>query len=499
MAGERGRGDEGAERAPGDASGRDSNAAESKTVSRRGLLSTAGTVVAGSVAAGVAGATGNQRASVIAPIDGAASALASPDHPLDSSPGSQFAPHDGFAAADWFDDTVDVIKVTNLENSGSGSLRSAVEQSGPRLIVFEVSGTIDLSEDRLTIGNDKCWIAGQTAPSPGITLTRADLRVDANDCVVQHIRVRPGDAGNDSGWEPDGLRTSDGTVNNIVDHCTVSWSVDENISPGYNATDTTFSNCIAAEPLHDSSHPKGPHGYGMLVGNGATGNAILGNLFTHNVRRNIRLKVDTEAVVLNNVFDNFDAGTNMDEAGSYTIEGNGYQRGTDDDRLIEGGAKGGEQPTAYLADNWATYDTELTNGQIDRVDSRPVWPSGLEALRPGAVRSHTTVHAGARPADRTAGEKRHVDHVRNATGSIVDSQDDVGGYPSLAENTHSLDVPAQNLGDWLYAHTRVVEPDVSDYAADDGTVTTRGLRTALGDWRSGDIDTPLLREVIAAW
>jgi hypothetical protein len=498
MTADRGRGVDGSSDGSPDAHERPT-ATDTLRTTRRSLLATAGTALAGSVAAGVAGATRDSRRDVVDAIDGAPSALPSPDHPLDASPGSNFAPHDGFAAAEWFDDSVDVYRVTTLDSSGPGSLRRAVEQSGPRLVVFEVSGTIDLDEDRLTVEHDNCWIAGQTAPSPGITLVRADLRVDASDCVVQHIRVRPGDAGNDSGWEPDGLRTSDDTVNNIVDHCSVSWSVDEIVSPGYNATDTTFSNCIAAEPLHDSTHPKGPHGYGMLVGDGSTGNTIVGNLFTHNVRRNVRLKSESEAVVANNIFDDYDAGTNTDEAGQFSIEGNGYQRGEDDPRLIEGGAKGDQQATAYLADNWATFDAELTNGQLNRVDSRPIWPDGLAALRPGSVRSHDTVHAGARPADRTVHDERAVSDVRNATGGVVDSQSEVGGYPDLAENTRELDVPDENLGDWLYAHTRAVEPDVSDYATDSGAVRTSGLRSALSDWRSDEIDTPLLRDVIAAW
>jgi len=487
-----------------DSADRDTRAGETPTkssgraVTRRGVLAAASVAAAGTVAGRVAGATQGSGTATAA-VDGAAAALPSPDHPLDASPGSQFAPHDGFATIEWFDDSVDVVRVTNLDNSGEGSLRWAVNQSGPRVVVFEVSGTIDLQEQKLIIGNDKCWIAGQTAPSPGITLIRSDLRVRANDCVVQHIRVRTGDAGKDSGWEPDAIRTADGTSNNIIDHCSIAWSIDENASPGYDATDTTFSNCIVAEPLHDSTHPKGPHGYGMLVGDRSTGNAVVGNLFTHNVRRNIRLKSESEAVVVNNIFDDYDAGTNTDEAGQFSIEGNGYQRSEEGSRVIKGGAKGDREATAYLADNWATFDAELTNGQLRRVDSRPLWPDGLSTIRPGAVRSHALAHAGARPADRTRHDERAVSDVRNAEGSVIDSQEEVGGYPNLTENDRSLDVPDDDLGAWLYAHTRAVEPDVSDYAADDGSVTARGLRSAISDWHSGDLDTPLLRDVIAAW
>ena len=87
-----------------------------------------------------------------------------------------------------------VYKVTNLNTSGPGSLAAGLEAEGPRVVVFEVSGNIDFRPYRaLAIKNPYLTVAGQTAPSPGITLVGCELHVNAHDVLLQHIRVRVGD------------------------------------------------------------------------------------------------------------------------------------------------------------------------------------------------------------------------------------------------------------------------------------------------------------------
>jgi hypothetical protein len=102
-----------------------------------------------------------------------------------------------------------VVRVTNLNPAGPGSLRAALERSGPRIVVFEVGGVIDLGLTTLTIDEPFLTIAGQTAPSPGITLIRGGIDIRAHDVIVRHIRIRPGVSGQGprSGWEVDGLST----------------------------------------------------------------------------------------------------------------------------------------------------------------------------------------------------------------------------------------------------------------------------------------------------
>lgn len=367
---------------------------------------------------------------------------------------SPFRYTDGFADVDWFDDNVDVYRI---QEPTVDALDAALTASGPRLVVFETSGTIDLQEYRPTIDHDYCWVAGQTAPSPGITLVEGDLHINADNCVVQHLRVRPGDAGNDDGWAPDAIRTGDGTTNNIIDHCSATWSVDENISPGYDAVDTTISNCLIAEALNDASHPKGEHSMGMLVGDRSTGNTIVGNLFTLNKRRNPRLKVDSESIVANNLVDRFNTATVMGAAGTAIIEANDYLR-PNADYLVKGSAHGDHVPDAYVEDNATDGDTKMTNGQLDRLHSRPFWPDDLTLVSVEEMRQRVLSSVGARPADRTAHDRRIVESVRERTGTeqYIDSQSEVGGYPDLPEHTRSLDVPDSNLRQWLEERSRAV-------------------------------------------
>src|SRR6187402_3739356 len=124
-----------------------------------------------------------------------------------------------------------VYKVTNLNASGSGSLKACIDATVPRTCVFEVSGTIRITSD-LIIRNNQIRIAGQTAPSPGIMIRGAAILITASDVLIQHIRVRTGDDPN--GPNPDNrdslkiTGTSTKTVRNVViDHCSFSWSIDE--------------------------------------------------------------------------------------------------------------------------------------------------------------------------------------------------------------------------------------------------------------------------------
>jgi hypothetical protein len=162
-----------------------------------------------------------------------------------------------------------VLRVTTLNASGPGSLREALETKGPRIVVFEVGGVVDLQGGNLTVTEPFLTVAGQTAPPPGITVVRGGLRIMTHDVLMQHIRVRPGDAGRPkrSGWEPEVTTSGAQAYNIVIDHCSLSWAVDENLSvsgprhdgPAGTSRRITLSNNIIAEGLRDSSHAKGPH------------------------------------------------------------------------------------------------------------------------------------------------------------------------------------------------------------------------------------------------
>ncbi len=206
-----------------------------------------------------------------------------------------------------------VIRVTSLEREGPGTLRAAIEAKGPRLVVFEVGGIIDLARKTIRVTEPYLTMAGQTAPHPGITLLRGALAVETHDVVIQHLSVRPGDAGQPrkSGWSPDGIAVN-AAANVIIDHCSATWAVDENLSvsgpryqgPAATSHDVTIRHCLVAEGLDNSSHEKGPHSKGSLIHDCCRNIAIIANLYAHNADRNPYFKAETTGIIVNNLIYN---------------------------------------------------------------------------------------------------------------------------------------------------------------------------------------------------
>lgn len=228
-----------------------------------------------------------------------------------------------------------VYHVTSLEdNNKEGTLRWAVNQKGPRTIVFDVSGTIFL-KDNLSIKEPNITIAGQTAPGDGICIADMPFTINASNVIIRYMRFRLGNDHVDK-HEGDALGGSR-AENIIVDHCSVSWSVDECLSV-YGNKNSTVQWCIVDQSLVNAGHQKGPHGYG---GNwGGSGASYHHNLIAHCDSRVPRLgpspytQEDERMDLRNNVFYNWaGAGCYGGEAMNVNIINNYYKPGPATDTM----------------------------------------------------------------------------------------------------------------------------------------------------------------------
>ena len=366
-----------------------------------------------------------------------------------------------------------ILRVTNLNDSGVGSLRAAVESVGPRIVIFEVSGTITLQSE-LKIRSPYLTVAGQTAPSPGITLRAGEFNILTHDVIVQHIRIRVGDQVPE-GTDPSGLDgiSSDGLMpynnayswNVVMDHVSVSWAIDENASSwGDDVHDITFSNCIISEGLYNSVHPKGPHSKGMLITANARNVAVINNLFAQNADRDPLIGNGASVVIANNLFYNWIGGkaTNIgNESEEIT------PKYTTDISAINNAYIGGVNttPSAYAISTTIALVTgshvyysgnslENISGEFRNlapfdpvVTTPPVAIGGYTPANTSTVETSVLANAGARPLDRDAVDTRVANDVHNRDGQIINSQDDVGGWPNLPVNVRTLTIPVNPNGD----------------------------------------------------
>lgn len=370
----------------------------------------------------------------------------------------------------------DVYAVTNLNDSGPGSLRDAVS-AGDRTVVFRTSGTIDLQSD-LVVSASRITIAGQTAPGDGICLKRHPLRLNgASDIVVRHLRVRPGP---ESGKAVDGIEVRNGQ-NIILDHCSVSWSIDEAVNTWHGARNVTVQWCLIAEPLNRSVHEKGAHGYGASWGGQNT--SYHHNLFAHCTARTPSVAgQDRERTILMDhrcsVIFNWEHRSCDGKPESINVVNNYYKPGPatradvrrrlvriDDTKakygydslwFIEGNALDGD--AGISADNWRggvefegrtseAANRSRTPFAVASVTTQPAAEAYALVLREvGATRPHRD------PLDTRI--VREVESGRPTFGNgIVDSPQQVGGWPVLRSAPAPLDTDGDGLpDDWERTH-----------------------------------------------
>jgi hypothetical protein len=353
----------------------------------------------------------------------------------------------------------DVYVVSNLNNSGTGSLRHAIDTApaAGRMIVFSVGGTIDLATD-INITRPNITIAGQTAPG-GITLARRALKVsNTNNVILQHIVVRPGDYYTAPNvYEPDSIWVN-GSNNIILDHVSASWSTDEVLSVTHGSTNVTVQWSLITEALHNSNHSKGNHGYGGIIHGGET--TLHHNLYAHNRSRNPATgNWDKDAPItpahldiVNNVIYNpgdrysYSGSTDQYEVnwtGNFGIEGPNTTR---ENELFH---PDNINSFVYYANNY--YDTnedgilQLTPAGLNTLTGTyTLLNSPVDTTHPPNQTDAPTAYmqvlsyAGS-AAHRDPIDKRVVNTVIRQTGAHLDSQNQVGGWHYPTPTSHALD------------------------------------------------------------
>jgi pectate lyase len=343
-----------------------------------------------------------------------------------------------------------VVFVTNLNDSGSGSLRDAlIEFKEPRTILFSVSGNIFL-KSIIEVKSGNFTLAGQSAPGNGICIAGAGLDIEADNVIIRYMRFRPGDI---DSIEVDAL-TIKRSHNVIVDHCSMSWSTDETCSC-YDNYDFTLQWCILCESLNKSVHHKGEHGYGGIWG--GQNATFHHNLLAHHNSRNPRLHGSRylkqpekeKAELINNVIYNWKSKCIYGgEEGTYTITENYFKPGP---ATSESNSKRILDPwepfsTYYFNSNFIEGNTDLsTNNKLSINEEHPLpeqylidQPLAISNCIPApATDAYISVleHAGA-SIFRDIVDKRIIDDVRNGKSNfgekgIINSQTDVGGWPEL--------------------------------------------------------------------
>lgn len=395
---------------------------------------------------------------------------------------------------------ISVYHVTNLNDSGTGSLRDAVSKEG-RIIVFDVSGIIEL-QSRLDIKKNNLTILGQTAPGDGITVSGYDVLMGNNvdNIIIRHLRVRPTDRQN---GEPDGLGGR-WLSNIMIDHCSVSWGVDEmltvysgsledgkeseNKAPKVQSRNVSVQNCISAESLRMSSHFKGAHGYGGIIG--GTNATYHHNLFANHDSRNPRLDRNLKSTdMVNNVIYNW--GNNScyggepysynswvrysapEYASNVNIRNNYYKSGPSTKQSIRSKifevthngntSYNGQMPKSnfYVKGNYVFGNSEATNDntasesyvqnqQMANFLNTPIDMGGYEIPSQTAEEAYEYVlnNAGATLPKRDSIDARIINDVKNGTGRIINKIEEVGGFSGITSEKRIFSIPS----DWKNAN-----------------------------------------------
>jgi hypothetical protein len=293
------------------------------------------------------------------------------------------------------------------------------------------------------------------------------LKVQADDVVILHISIRAGDR--------DGGETREDNI--IMDHVAVSWAIDESFTSKPGVDITTLFKCIASEGLQYAGHSDVEHSKGVLIYDDVKDISMIGTLFAYIAMRNSRID-DGRAIVINTVV--YDWTPGWDHVGPHpdpkspvvTDDFFNYVVSIQDTDLSLMGNVALQEPESvgeilisthinrtggrvYMEDNIIKdrdgNDLTMTDGRLDVLVSPPLWPDGVEIMSAHESLYEVLRTAAPRPGDRDPINTRVVMEVVNGTDGMVDSHDDVGGYPDYPETRRSITLPsgAEAQQDWL--------------------------------------------------
>lgn len=389
-----------------------------------------------------------------------------------------------------------VLEVTNLNDAGDGSFRAAIDAVGPRTIVFRVSGTIKLREP-LTIHSGDVTIAGQTAPGDGICIRDYPVKIAADNVIIRYVRFRLGD----SASTPEDALSGESSLhqrfrNIIIDHCSMSWGLDE-CSSFYDVSDFTMQWCFITESLNRSSHPKGDHGYGGIWGGWRS--SFHHNLIAHHTSRTPRFNgsrytslPDSELVDFrNNVVYNWGYNSAYGgERGNQNVVANYFKHGPATKREVRFRIL---DPSDSLG-NWFVAENFVWGSPAISQDN---WNGGVQGEFAGIqkmrrqpepfpyapITIHTAQeafglvleHGGACLPHRDVVDSRIVREVQTSTATfggtwgrdsgIIDSQIAVGGWPRLQSAAPLSDSDHDGIPDVWETERGLNPDDPSDGAA----------------------------------
>ncbi len=382
-----------------------------------------------------------------------------------------------------------VYEVTNTNDSGAGSLRNCVQATGARICIFKTGGLITLKSP-LVINHPYITIAGQTAPGGGITIRMAPGSSDAiltaaSEVIMRYISVRPGPGGENHGNQ---IAANGVPLHNIlIDHSTFSWGVDSDLETWYRVYNMTIQWSIISEALDCSTHSKGCHSKGLMIGGyagsesknsvGSEDITVHHNLMAQDVDRTPLMQLCGTAQVINNVTYNpqytFSHQQNncivpdvewINWVGNYHKKGPDSTEDTDlkvipaDDGKFSGGAKvyvsgniGPSRPsTSQPESNWV--DPESRQFIVSTAAPAPAVTTtdavtAYNAVLANAGNSKGLACDGSWVDRRDSIDTRVVNDVQNGTGHIIDDPSQVGGWITPASGTPCLDSDHDGMPD----------------------------------------------------